>query len=165
MTSFWIIGGIGVALLTISLILGDVLDFDLAGADWFSGAALGGFSAALGFGAALADGLGAPGLVTGMVGVGAGLAFGWFATWLTRIVRRDTSGESTSADDTVGRDAVVVTSIPDGGFGTVKVLLGGQVHRYNARASTEIPEGTAVHVTGVLSPTAVTVAPVWSAIE
>jgi membrane protein implicated in regulation of membrane protease activity len=165
LTAFWIIGCIGVALLAVSLVLGDVFDFDIAGADWFSGAALGGFVAALGFGAALADGLGGPGVVTGAVGVGAGLTFGWFAAWLTRVVRRDTSGSSTSADDTVGRDAVVVTAIPEGGFGTVKVILGGQVHRYNARAETALVEGTAVHVTGVLSPTALTVAPVWSALE
>ncbi len=55
----------------------------------------------------------------------------------------------------------MLTGIPDDGFGTVRVLLGGHVVRVNARAEHTVAAGTDVHVTGILSPTAVTVAPVW----
>src|SRR5690606_2834793 len=129
--------------------------------DWFSSAALGGFVSALGFGAAIADGAGAPGLVTGAVGLAAGALFGWFAAWLTRVVRGGGSDPTPTTDDAIGRDATVLSAIPADGFGTVKVTLGGHVLRYHARAEAPIEAGTPVHVTGVLSPTAVTVAPVW----
>jgi membrane-bound ClpP family serine protease len=166
-TVFLVVGFAGLALLAVSLVVGDLFDgafngaFEALAGDWVSSAALGGFVSALGFGAALAAGAGAPSVVTGAVGVAAGFAFGWFATWLTRLVKGGGSDATPAADDTVGRDATVLTSIPADGFGTVKVLLGGHSLRYNARSEEPIEAGTAVHVTGVLSPTAVTVAPVW----
>ena len=46
----------------------------------------------------------------------------------------------------------------------VRVALGGHTVTYNAKApdlDEPITPGTPVHVTGVLSPTAVTVAPTW----
>jgi membrane protein implicated in regulation of membrane protease activity len=99
--------------------------------------------------------------VTGVVGVVAGLLVGWFAAWLTRVVKHGGSDATPTTGDAIGRDATVLTSIPADGFGTVKVVLGGHSLRYNARAEEPIEAGTPVHVTGVLSPTAVTVAPVW----
>lgn len=163
MTVFLVVGIAGLVLLAVSLVAGDVLDgaLDAVAGDWVSGAALGGFVSALGFGAALADAAGAPGVVAGAIGIAAGAVFGWFAAWLTRVVKRGGSDATPAADDTVGRDATVITSIPAGGFGTVKVLVGGHTLRYNARSESPIDAGTPVHVTGVLSPTAVTVAPVW----
>jgi hypothetical protein len=41
-------------------------------------------------------------------------------------------------------------------------LLGGHVVRLNARAEQPVPAGTGIHVTAVLSPTAVSVAPLWA---
>ena len=46
-------------------------------------------------------------------------------------------------------------------LGVVRVLVGGHPLRLNARADRALETGIQVHVTGVLSPTAVTVAPVW----
>jgi hypothetical protein len=165
-TVFLVVGVVGLVLLMLSLVIGDVFDgaFDALTGDWVSSAALGGFVAALGFGAAVADATGAPGAVTGAVGVVAGLLAGWFAAWLTRVVKHGGSDATPSADDAVGRDATVLTAIPADGFGTVKVVLGGHSLRYNARAEEPIEAGTPVHVTGVLSPTAVSVAPVWRAL-
>lgn len=167
MTVFMVIGLAGLALLLVSLVVGDLVDglFDsvLSGldGDWFSSAAIGGFVSALGFGGAAIEGAGGARPVAIIGGVVAGVAFGWFALWLTRLLRGGRSDEAPAADDTVGLDATVVTAIPAGGFGVVRVVLGGHTLQYNARADELIEPGTPVHVTGVVSPTAVTVAPNW----
>lgn len=167
MTPFLIIGIAGLVLLGVSLLLGDLFDgiLDALAGDVFSSAVIGGFVAALGFGGAIAHGLGAPLLVSIPVGIVAGVGFGWFAAWLTRLVRGGGTAETPIADDAIGREAIVVTDIPADGFGVVRCDLGGHVARYNARADAPIAAGAAVHVTGVISPTAVTVAPVWPDLE
>lgn len=53
-----------------------------------------------------------------------------------------------------------MTGVPPDGFGVVSILVGGHILRLNARAEQSLTTGTEVHVTSVLSPTAVTVAPV-----
>jgi len=167
MTPFLIIGIVGLTLLALSLLFGDVLDgvgdgfLDGLGGDLFSTAVIGAFISAFGFGAAAVDGADGPLALAVPVGVGAGVIFAWFAARLTRLVRGGGSDATVSTDDTIGRDGTVTTEIPHDGLGTVRVLVGGHVLRLNARAAEPIPSGTAVHVTGVLSPTAVTVAPVW----
>lgn len=170
MTVFLVIGVAGLALLLVSLVVGDLLDGVLEGlfqsldwlaGDWFSSAAIGGFVSAFGFGGAIVEGVDGPRPLSIGVGIVAGLAFGWFAMWLTRLLRNGRSDEAPSPRDAVGLDATVVTAIPAGGFGIVRVALGGHTTQYNARADQPVEPGTPVHVTGVLSPTAVTVAPVW----
>ncbi|MEX0427791.1 NfeD family protein [Nocardioides sp. DS6] len=170
MTAFLVIGVIGLALLLVSLVVGDLLDGVVDGlfhslewltGDWFSSAAIGGFVSAFGFGGAIVEGAAGPRPLAVGVGLVAGLAFGWFAMWLTRLLRTGRSDEAPSPRDAVGLDATVVTAIPAEGFGIVRVVLGGHTTQYNARAEQPVEPGTPVHVTGVLSPTAVTVAPVW----
>ncbi len=164
MTTYLAIGAVGVALLAVSLVLGDLLDgaFDALAGDVFSTAVIGGFVAAFGFGGALALAWGAPGLVAAPVGVAAGTGFGWFAWWLTRLVKDGGSDHTPSVADTMGREGRVLSPIPLDGFGSVRVMVGGHTMQLNARAYAELEAGTVVHVTGVLSPTAVSVAPVWN---
>jgi hypothetical protein len=92
----------------------------------------------------------------------AGVVVGWFAAWLTRLLRDGSSDATPVPEDTLGREDTVLTDIPADGFGTVRVLLGGHVVRLNARAEQPVPAGTGIHVTAVLSPTAVSVAPLWA---
>jgi membrane protein implicated in regulation of membrane protease activity len=157
LTTFLLIGLAGLVLLGVSLLLGDLFDgfFDALAGDVFSSAVLGGFTSAFGFGAAITDSSGAPLAVSLPVGAVAGVAFGWFAAWFTRLVRDGGSDGTPEADDVLGREGTV------DGFGTVRVQVGGHVVRLNARSEKGAEPGTVVHVTGVLSPTAVTVAPVW----
>ena len=78
MTTFLVIGVVGLVILTISLLAGDLLDgaFDaLAAGDWFSSAVIGGFVSAFGFGGALTLGLGGSMAVAVPVGVAAGAGF------------------------------------------------------------------------------------------
>lgn len=163
MTTFLIIGACGLVVLLVSLLVGELLEGVLDGVpgDWFSTEVVGAFVAALGFGGALATGLGAPtGLAVG-AGVGAGVLFGAFAAWFTRLVRSGGEEATPSTDDVLGWDARVVSPIPADGLGVVTVRRGGHLLRFNARAEVALPTGAEVHVTGVLSPTAVTVAPLW----
>lgn len=165
MTTFLVIGVVGLVILTLSLLAGDFLDgaFDaLAAGDWFSSAVLGGFVSAFGFGGALTLGLGGAMAIAVPVGIGAGAVFGWFAAWLTRLIKGGSSDEVVSPADTVGHPATVLVDIPEGGFGVVRVRLGGHVLQYNARCDSTQTAGADVYVTDVLSPTAVVVAPVWS---
>lgn len=158
MDPFLIIGICGVVVLLISLILGDLFDLETLAGDWFSTAALGGFISALGFGGLFAEGLGASTFVATCIGTGAGLVVGWFCAWLTRLVKSGGTDSTPQTRDILGWDAMVVSDIPADGYGSITVRRGGHVLRYNAKAERALPAGTEVHVTGVLSPTAVSVA-------
>ena len=114
MTTFLVIGIVGLVLVGVSLVLGDLFDgvFDVLAGDVFSSAVIGGFVSAFGFGAALMQGIGAPAVASVPVGVGAGLAVGWLAWWLTRLVKDGSSDGTLSADDALGRSGRVITPHP-----------------------------------------------------
>jgi membrane-bound ClpP family serine protease len=163
-TTFLVIGALGLLLLVVSLVLGDLLDgvFDALTGDIFSSAVVGGFVAAFGFAAAAVQGAGAPGLVAGLVGVGVGGLAAWFTVWLTRLVKEGGSDATLNADDALGRSGRVIGHIPAEGYGTVRLAIGGHTVQLNARSDRPLEPGTEVHVTEILSPTAVRVAPVWN---
>lgn len=163
MTVYLVLGVAGLLLVGLSLVAGDVLDGALEAleGDWFSSAVIGGFVSAFGFGGAAADGGGLPLLLSLPVGLGAGVAVGWFAWWLTRLLKDGPSDGTVRAADSVGRQGTVVTAIPTEGYGVVRLAVGGHTLRYNARAELAIEAGADVNVTEVLSPTAVAVTPVW----
>ena len=56
----------------------------------------------------------------------------------------------------------MITGIPADGFGTVRLMIGGHSVQLNAKAEAPVEPGAEVHVTQILSPTAVLVAPVWN---
>lgn len=162
MTTFFVIGVVGLALLAVSLVVGDVLDGALDFFDGiFSTAVIGGFTSAFGFGGAAALGAGLPMIGAIPVGLGVGAVFGWFAAWLTRLIRDGGSDAAIESSDLLGHSGRVVTAVPADGLGTVRVIVGGHSVRRNARCEVPLEPGTEVHVTGVLSPTAVSVAPMW----
>lgn len=161
MTVYLVIGVVGLVLLLFSLLAGDMLDglFDSIGAGWFSGAALAGFLAAFGFGATLFQANGSTTELSVAIGIGAGVVVAAFALWLTRLLRRGGTDDTLSTDDVIGYDGFVVAEIPETGFGVVSIAVGGHLTRFNATSDLPVDAGTRVTVTGVLSPTAVTVAP------
>ena len=167
MTTFIIIGLVGLVLLGISLVVGDFLDgvFDALAGDVFSSAVLGGFISAFGFGAAIVQGAGGPGLVAVPVGAVAGVGFGWFAAWLTGMLKDGGSDATLTTDDAVGREGKVLSTIPADGFGAIRLMIGGHSVQLNAKAEAPVEPGTEVHVTQILSPTAVLVAPVWNELD
>ena len=140
LTALLVIGGIGILMLLISFVAGEALDgmLESVGPDFLSGLAVAGFLAAFGFvGALVLDltgsngaALGA-GLVAGaLVGVGAGKA--------SQVLMRGGDESTVRSSGLVG-------------------LTAGHITRLNARADEPLPNGTAVTVTAVLSPTSVRV--------
>jgi membrane protein implicated in regulation of membrane protease activity len=156
---FVVIGVVGVAVLAANLLLGDLVPGvgDAVPSDLLSTEAIGAFVAALGFGGAVAHSTGAPEPLPWGVGIALGVVLAWAAGRLTRVVHGGSSGATTSTVDTVGCHGRVVSAIPVGGRGVVSVVVGGRAVRLDAVADGPLPAGAAVRVTGVLSPTAVTV--------
>lgn len=161
MTIFIIIGFVGVALLLASLVLGDFFDFlnfDVLESDFFSTAAIAGFLGAFGFGGAIADSLTGNLTLSLIIGAVAGVVFAWLALRLTRYFRND-HAVVTRADAMIGTDAVVITAIPAGGYGEIRVRLAGQWQKVSAKSAVPMDAGSQVWVSGILSPTAVEVTP------
>jgi len=161
---FFVIGGIGIAMLLVSLLVGDHLHgvFDaLGGGDWFTGASLSGFLGAFGFGGAiilsLTDSLPAAalgGLVLGLL-LGAGVGYGVLQL---RATQEGGAPQSASLVDRVG---TVISDIPLDGYGEIRIMQGGHMMKVNARSAVALKSGTQVTVTDVLSATAVRVIPTY----
>jgi membrane-bound ClpP family serine protease len=162
-TFFLALGIAGMVLVLLSLVVGDLLDgvLDALEADWLSTAVVGGFVSAFGFGGAAAEGIGLPWPLAVLVGGVSGVAVGWLAWWMTRLLKDGPSDGTVSISDSVGQVGRVLTDIPSGGFGVVRIVVGGHSLQVNASADRPIPSGAEVDVTGVLSPTAVKVVAVW----
>jgi len=160
-TAFIVIGAVGLALVVLSLLLGEVfdglLDIDVGGG-MFSAPVLGSFLASFGFGAALivySTGVsGALGAVGGLV---SGLVVGGIALVMMRSLVNMPTDETVSTSGLTGEPGIVITSIPQDGFGEVTIRHHGSQHKYNARALEPIPAGAPVRVTAVLSASAVQV--------
>lgn len=163
MSIYLVLGLVGLVVLAISLVVGDLLDgaWNALEADWISTAAIGGFTSAFGFAGAAADGAGLPTPLTLVVAGASGVVVAWFAWWLTRLLKDGPSDGTVSIADAVGLRAQVITAIPGEGYGVVRVSVGGHTLQINASANLAIDAGRQVDVIGVLSPTAVRVTEVW----
>ena len=163
MTAFLVVGGIGVALLLVALVVGDVLDgaFEGLSAGFFSTEALAGFLGALGFGGAIALATTGSTTVAVVIGLVLGVLLGWLAARASRFLHDDGGTGTVRTSDMVEKIGSVVSAIPEGGFGVVSISVGGHLTRLNARSSVAVPAGTQVSVTQVISPTAVQVEPLF----
>ena len=128
MTVFLVLGFVGLGLVALSLLVGDHLEAVFGGAlnalegDVFSTAVIGGFVSAFGFGAAAADGAGLPAIPVLAIGGVSGFVVGWFAWWLTRLIKDGPSDGTVSLSDTVGQVGRVLTAIPGGqSYGVVRI--------------------------------------------
>jgi hypothetical protein len=167
LAGFIVIGAVGLAIVVLSLLLGDILDgvFDAFDIDFGGGVlsapVLGSFLASFGFGAALIMfSTGAGATVGALGGLGSGLVVGGIAFLMMRALVDMPTDETMNSSDLVGATAIVVTRIPEDGFGEVTVRHSGQLHKLNARAASALPAGTQTEVTAVLSSSAVMVRPV-----
>ena len=163
MTAFLVIGALGVVLLVVALVLGDVLDgaFEGLSAGFFSTEALAGFLGALGFGGAIALSATGSTSVAVVVGLVLGVLLGGLAAKASRFLHGDGETDTVRTSDLLEKMGSVVSAIPEDGFGVVQLSVGGHLTRLNARSSVAVPAGTRVSVTEVISPTAVRVEPLF----
>jgi membrane protein implicated in regulation of membrane protease activity len=162
-TVFLVVGAVGVVLLLVALVVGDVLDGALEGlsAGFFSTEALAGFLGALGFGGAIALEMTGSTSLAVIIGLVLGVLLGALAAKASRFLHGDGEGDTVRTSDMVEKIGSVVSAIPEGGFGVVSISVGGHRTRLNARSSTAVPAGAQVSVTQVISPTAVQVEPLF----
>ncbi len=166
--TFLVIGGIGLALLVVSLLFGDVLGGDGLGGGWAEGAvgplslpSISGFVGAFGFAGAAAAALTGTGAVAVLVGLVVGVAVAIPAAIgtvaLSRVAAHMRTDATPTRGDLVGRLGTVVTPIPADGYGEVRVRLGGQPVKLNARADRPVALGARVFVIEAPSETSVVV--------
>lgn len=162
MTGFLIVGVAGVALVLLSLLLGDILDgvFDGLG-DFFSTEVIGTFIGALGFVGAIALSLTGSTALALVLGAAAGVGLSWLAWTGSRRLRQGDHTGSVRTSDLVERTGTVLADIPADGFGVITLSVGGHLTRVNAKSEAPIGSGTEVVVVAVLSPTAVSVVPLF----
>lgn len=163
MLLFIVIGAIGLALVIISLVVGEIfgdLFGDLDAGGLLSTPVIGGFLAAFGFGAALIlAGTSASMTVATLGGLGSGVVVGGIAAFFTKSVMNMPTDESVRSSDMVGLTATVVTRVPEGGLGEISVSFHGQLMKLSARSATAVEAGKLVTITAVTSPSSVVVEP------
>jgi hypothetical protein len=161
--AFLVVGGVGLAVLAVSVLLGDLLNLGHADVDGpFSVPAVAGFIGALGFAGAVAAYLTPGGTTTRVIvaiagGMVAALPTGWLAMRLSRLAMNMRTDATPTRADLVGTLGVVVTPIPADGYGEVRVRLAGQQVKLNARADRPLPLGTRIFVIEAPTPTSVLV--------
>jgi membrane protein implicated in regulation of membrane protease activity len=160
--TFLLIGGVGLAMLAAAMFLGDVLPFGGPDVDGpFSMPSIAGFVGALGFGGAIAASVTGGGLVALIVGLVAGVAVAIPAAIgtvaLARVAGRMRTDATPTRTDLVGRLGVIVTPIPAQGYGEVRISIGGQPVKLNARADRPVALGAKVFVIEAPSDTSVVV--------
>jgi membrane protein implicated in regulation of membrane protease activity len=159
LTVFIVTGGVGLALLVVSLLLGEMhgVALSMLDNDLFSSAVIGAFLAALGFVGALIEGSSGNTVLATGAGVAAGGTLGYAARSLTRALQHGGDNATVRAEALPGREGHVVEDIPAAGMGIVTIRVAGHLTRLHARCDRPLPAGTLIVVTSVLSPTAVTV--------
>ncbi len=126
--------------------------------------AVAGFLGAFGFGGAIAASL-LPGsssgvwLVASLVGLAAAVPAGWLAGRLLQAAMNIRTDATLSSNDLLGAAGVVISPVPVGGYGEVRLAVAGSQMKFHARADQPLALGTRVFVISVPSPTSVLVEP------
>jgi len=127
-----------------------------------------GFLGAFGFGgaivASLLPGRGATTVaVAVVVGLLAAIPTGWLAGKLVNAAINMSTDATLTSNDLIGAMGVVITPVPAGGYGEVRLAIAGQYIKFNARSDEPLALGARVFVISVPSPTSVLVEPLPSA--
>ena len=161
MTVFLIIGAVGVALVLMALVVGDVLDglfhFDALGTDLFSLSSIAAFVGAFGFGGAIGLALLDNTFFASLVGIVTGGAAAFGAYKVTQALKSGESAASFRPDSMIGHTGRVITAIPADGFGEITLSVAGHVRKFSAKSALPVEAGAEVWVSGIVSPTAVEV--------
>ena len=98
-------------------------------------------------------------LAATLVGLFAAVPTAWLAGRLVNAAINIPTDGTLTSNDLIGAMGVVITPVPVGGFGEVRLAIAGQQIKFNARADRPLALGTRVFVISVPSPTSVLVEP------
>ncbi len=158
---FLVVGALGLGVLLLSLVVGEV--GDLGDADGpFSVPAVAALLGGVGFGGAAAATLlpetlpdAGRALLALVAGLLLAVPLAWAAVRLSRGLRDMPTAETLTRHHLAGTQGVVVSAIPSPGYGEVRLTVAGQSLKFAARSDTPLRAGTPVYVVEALSETAV----------
>jgi len=159
-----VVGGLGLAVLVVALLAGEIGEIGPIDADGpFSVPAIAAFLGGIGFGGAavttlLPDLPGVPTVLLALAGglvVALPLAAG--AVKLSAALRDMPTEPTLTGDRLLGAQGVVVSRIPAGGLGEVRLTAAGQQLKYHARSDVPLAAGTPVYVIDTPTETSVQV--------
>ena len=162
--AFLAVGGLGLLVLVVALLAGELGDLGPVDADGpFSLPAIAAFTGGIGFGGAATTALLPP--LTGWLTVVLALAGGLVvalplaagAVRLSAVLQDMPTEPTLTADRLLGAQGVVVSRIPPGGLGEVRLSAAGQQLKYSARSDVPLTAGTPVYVVDTLTETSVQV--------
>ena len=157
MLIFWVIAGVALLLLVLTVVLGDFLDgvvdaIDVTGG-YLSSTVVLSFLATFGIvGGLLLATTDASVLLATVAGVVAGAVVGAGAGVATRALTNGPTAHQITSSDYVGQAATVTTSIPADGLGQISLVVAGQSTALAARADAPVPTGAGVTVVANLGP-------------
>ncbi|MFF5076242.1 hypothetical protein ACFY36_04275 [Actinoplanes sp. NPDC000266] len=155
---YLVIGAVGVGVLALSLLGGELLSFLHVGDGPVSLEVVAGFVGAFGFASAITAELSGTAVLAPLIGLVAAVPTAWLALRLGRAARTMPTDATPRRQDLVGTLGVIVTAVPSGsGYGEVRILLGGQPVKLYARAEHPIAAGAQVFVVEAPSDTSVVV--------
>lgn len=163
--TFLVVGGLGVALLLVALLAGEIGDIGHPDADGpFSLPAIAAFIGGAGFIGAIPAALLPTDIPSGLrilislaVGLVGAIPIAWGAVRLSAALVHMNTDRTLTESDLLGATGTVITAIPRSGFGEVRLHLAGQDLKYFAKAETPLPSGTPIFVTASTSSTSVEV--------
>ena len=94
-----------------------------------------------------------------LVGLLAAVPTAFLAGKLVNAAMNMATDATLTSADLVGASGVVITPVPERGYGEVRLAIAGQEIKFNARANEPLALGTRVFVIEVPSPTSVLVEP------
>ena len=163
--TFLVVGGVGVVLLLVAVLAGDIGDFGHPDADGIFSlpalcALLGGAGFVGAIPAALTEGrLGTLGrvLLSVAIGLAAALPLAYGAVRLSAGLMHMRTDRTLVDSDLIGAQGRVITAISAPGLGEVRLDVAGQQLKYYARSARPLAAGTPVYVIDTPSPTSVEV--------
>jgi membrane protein implicated in regulation of membrane protease activity len=122
-----------------------------------------GFLGTFGFGGAIVASL-LPGgsgtwLAATVVGLVAAVPAAWLAGRMMRAAMNMSTDATLTSQDLLGALGVVISPVPNGGLGEVRLAIAGQQMKFYARSDQPLALGTRVFVISVPTPTSVLVEP------
>ncbi|CAM5497202.1 hypothetical protein SRIMM317S_04317 [Streptomyces rimosus subsp. rimosus] len=165
MTIFLGLGIVGIVVLALSLVFGNILEglLGLGGLldGWLSLPVVAGFVSMLGFTGAIVLGTSDAGAgAASAMGTVIGAAAGWLTWKLSGALMSDQTAVTPRRDDLIGAAGSVITAIPAEGYGEVLVRVAGQPVKLSAKSTKPVMRGTEIWVETALSTTSVAVRPV-----